>query len=237
MASFLVSFWVVRRAFGAFRFSVDFEAWKDMIKDSYKIGLVVMLSILYFRISIIELQLIKGASAVGTFSSAMKCIEMLTIIPGSIVIASFPTFVTDYKNSAGKFIKRITSLLTGMFALGVFLSFMFFFFGKHLIIILYGSEFIYSVNILKVLAWTIPFVFVNSILTYILISRGDDKFNVLCYLVATLGSIMANFVFIHYFNIVGAACAFLFIEVTLSCSLFWGIINKGFVSKHYFVKN
>lgn len=236
IASFLVSFWVVKRAFGAIRFSVDFEAWKNMIKDSYKIGLVVMLSILYFRISIIELQLIKGASAVGTFSSAMKCIEMLTIIPGSIVIASFPTFVTDYKNSAGKFIKRITSLLTGMFTLGVFLSFMFFFFGKHLIIILYGSEFIYSVNILKVLAWTIPFVFVNSILTYILISRGDDKYNVLCYLVATLGSIVANFVFIHYFNIVGAACAFLFIEVILSCSLFWGIINKGFVSKHYFVK-
>jgi len=234
--SFGVSFWMVRKAFGIFRLSFDLKVLKSMLKNSYKIGLVVILSILYFRISIIELQLIKGASAVGIFSSAVKCIEMLTIIPGSIVIASFPSLVSDYKNSAEKFVKRTSSLLTGMFVLGIFLSLIFFFFGKYLIIILYGPKFIYSIGILKVLTWAIPFVFVNSMLTYILISSGNDRFNALCYFVATLESIITNFVFIQYFNIMGAAYAFLFTEVILSCSLFWIIINKGFISKYYFVR-
>ena len=234
--SFGVSFWIVRKAFGIFRLSFDLKVLKSMLKDSYKIGLVVILSILYFRIGIVALQLIKGASAVGIFSSAVKCIEMLTIIPGSIVIASFPSLVSDYKNSAEKFVKRTSSLLTGMFVLGLFLSLIFFFFGKYLIIILYGPKFIYSIGILKVLTWAIPFVFVNSMLTYILISSGNDRFNALCYFIATLESIITNFVFIQYFNIMGAAYAFLFTEVILSCGLFWIIINKGFISKYYFLR-
>lgn len=234
--SFSVSFLIVRKYFGVFRFAVNIEAWKNMIKDSYKIGFTILLSILYFRINTIELQLIKGSSAVGGFSSAMKCIEMLTIVPGSIAIASFPTLVYDYKNSPEKFTKRITSLLMGMVVLGVLFSLIFFFFGRYLIIILYGPEFIYSVNILKVLIWAVPFVFVNSILTYILISSGTDRFNALCYFVVTVESIITNLVFIRYFNIMGAAYAFLFTEVILSCGLFWSTLNKGFISKYYFVR-
>lgn len=225
IVSFCVSFFVVRKYFGTFRFAVDFGIGKNMINDSYKIGFVAILSILYFRIGVIELQLIKGASAVGIFSSAGKCIEMLTIIPGSIAIASFPSLVNDYKDSFEKFTKRMSSLITGMFIVGAFFSLMVFFFGKYLIVILYGSEFMYSINILKVLTWTTPFVFVNSMFTYILTSSGNDKFNFLCYLVMTLVSIITNLVFIHYFNILGAAYAFLFVEVVLSCSLFYGVIN------------
>ena len=40
-----------------------------------------------------------------------------------------------------------------------------------------------------------------------------------------LDSIITNFVFVYNFSMIGAAYAFLFIEVILSCCLFLGIMN------------
>ncbi len=213
--SFGLSFCLIRNRFGYFRPNFDFPKWYYLMKKATPLAIGVILSALYFRIDIVMLKLMKGDEMVGLYSAAYKLIEVLTILPSAIIMVLFPSLVKDYNIDIIKLKERMKRSLKYFVSMGfisaVFLSV----FSKKIILILYGNSFLTSSFTLQILSWALLFLFINYLLSYVLISAGKEKENTINVLIITSINIGLNLMLIPKYGHIGAGWATLISEFAM----------------------
>jgi O-antigen/teichoic acid export membrane protein len=100
--------------------------------------------------------------------------------------------------------------------------------SEKLIIFMYGRDFIGSIDALKILIWTLLFIFTNYILGMTLNSINKQNINTINTLICVIVNIVLNSILIPLVGYIGAAIATVFTEATLT---FLGIINLKKVLK------
>jgi O-antigen/teichoic acid export membrane protein len=73
----------------------------------------------------------------------------------------------------------------------------------------------YSVVALQILAWTLPFSFVNGLLQYVLIAANQQRFITASFILAAIFNVTANLMAIPRWSFVGAAITTVASEVIL----------------------
>ena len=175
---------------------------RTLLLRGIPLGSLLIFNLLYFRIDILLLSMLKGEQAVGVYGYAYKFFDFALAIPLFLSNSLYPFLLGNQKNvRKGKVNEReyfflffLSGTLIG--AVGVLLS---------PIIILAGEEFAASVAVLRVLFLFLPVFFLTSYTQWRLIARDKEKSLVPVYLGAAVLNIGLNLLFIPRYSFYAAA--------------------------------
>ena len=196
--------WAVKN-YGPLRPSFCPSLWRWMTRQAAPIALGSSLSILYLRLDVVFLEVLKGETSVGLYSAAAKLVEALSIVPTSIGLVLLPQ-IAEKGLTVGwwETARRYLGAAAGVgFALGGGL----FVFSEPLVFWIYGAEFAAAAEVLQILALGTGMLFVLPIFSSILIGCGSAKLNALVLLAGLICCAGLQYVWIPQHDIAGAACA------------------------------
>jgi O-antigen/teichoic acid export membrane protein len=189
-----------------------------LLKTSAPIGLAIFLSLLAFKIDLPLLQWLDGRAAeVGLYNAAYRLFEPLLLFPAAILAGVFPGLArralseveSDFGSQAAKLL--LVLLGSGVLAGGLLgLN------AAWLVGWLYGQNYAPAAPTLSLLGLAVPFLFINSGLTYLLLALDRERYNLYFFAVALLVNMGANLLLIPLWSRNGAAVATLLTEVSLT---------------------
>ncbi|MDD5687525.1 MAG: flippase [Elusimicrobia bacterium] len=205
---------------------LNFNFCRDIIKNSVPLMLLGFIGLLYFRLDIVLLSKMKRDSDVGLYSAAYKIMDAFMIVSNSIIGATFPHLSRYSKTSYESLKKLFKKLSFILFALGILFAFIVFLFSKQIILLFYGSAFTNSILALKILIWTVPLIYINSVLLYTLIASNLQLKIVLIVVIATVINFTLNFVFIPQYNYIASSIITVISESVVFCGYYYLVRKK-----------
>ena len=190
--------------------------WYFILKESIPIALTVTFSVIYVKIDIVMLSLIRGNNVeIGWYSAAVWIIELMHVIPAVVASAIFPIFSILHKesmDSLGKVYKTSFKylLVTALpIVVGTLLL------SDRIIDLVYGEEYVNAIPALRILVCSLIFIFVNYILLNILVAADKQKINAIVTGICLFVNISLNMCLIPYYGYLGAGYATVVTEIAL----------------------
>ena len=225
--SMILSFYIIRRQFGAFIPLFQISVWKDFLVRSAPIGVAMIFGVLYFRLDIVMLQLMTEEKVVGFYSAAYKLFEVAVVLSHSFMVVLFPTLVEEYHSDRILFKSRFKQAIAIFSLTGGSIALVLWSFSREIIRMIYGDKFFPSANILDILAVATLFFFISFLLSHVLIAIGREKIDTWYLVGAAVLNITLNFIWIPQYGAIGAAWATLLCEIVLVAMLSFQI-QKSF---------
>ncbi len=184
-----------------------------LLRASAPIALLGLLGILYQRLSLIFLPALAGAAVTGWFSAGARLIEAAKIGHVAVFTALYPAMAQSRSEGevhwARSFRLPGLALLVGAAIAATGLSLL----AGPLISILFGSEYIPAIGVVRILAWMLIPYTLNSFLTLGFLARGEERAVVLALGLSTLGLAALTLWWAPLGGAAGAAWAALCAEV------------------------
>ncbi len=200
-------------------FRLDFVQIKILFKESLPLAFYVALSRLYNSIDIFMLKSITGENDVGYYSAAYRIVNPLNFVPLAIVTSLFPLMSKYYKESDQLLEKSFNIGFKILSLFGIVMALTATFWGKKLILFLYGDRYAVSSNPFIYLMWSELFVFLVFFLVDFNTSTNRQKSNA----IATVGmltlNVAVNFFAIPRYHVMGTA-----VSKMLSSMMGFGIL-------------
>lgn len=218
IVSNLVNFVIVflsSRKFLKIRLRFDKDYWKYAIKESFPIAASIVLGLIYFKIDIIMLSIMKTSSDVGIYGVAYKILEILIVFPAMFLGVMFPLFSRTFREEIGKFRFLFQRSLNLMIISSVPVAIGGYLLAKPLIILISGQPFEASAEVLKILIIATGVIFIGNLFGHLIVVVGAQKRMVKVYLIGALTNIVLNILLIPKFSYMGAAIATLVTELTV----------------------
>lgn len=198
------------------RLELDWLLVKEMLGVSWPLMLNILLATLFFRIDIVLLEYIKGATTVGFYATAYKFIDGLNIIPSTFTIALFPVLSRYAESSSESFTRAYVIAVRVLTMVSVPIAVATAFLAEPIVLLFGGDQFLpHSAIALQVVIWFLPFSYVNSVTQYVLIALNQQKFITVSFIVATTFNITANILLIPSHGYVGASIVTILSEIIL----------------------
>lgn len=195
-------------------FSFNPKFYKTLIIAGLPFAATGFLYTIYYSIDILMITEFLNTYATGLYNSAYKLITVLTLFYSVYTSVIFPVMSKLFKNEKNllniSFIKSIKYLLLVTIPIAVFI----FFYGYDIIHI-YGSEFVEASDILKILIWTVCFLFVNGACSLILNASHEEYSVTKIYLIAATFNVILNLILIPKYSVYGASVATILSEILI----------------------
>jgi len=184
-----------------FPFEFDKEIFQKAINFGIRSYLACLLSFLILRSDIYILNYFRGLEEVGWYSLAVGFCDGILLLISSITLVLFPKITENQEQGLETTLKisRITSLILFVIILFSYL------FGKPIILILFGKQFINSILPLYILLPAIYFWAIINFLSQFFASKGFPWTSVLIWLPGLIINVILNIIFIPRYGIIAAA--------------------------------
>lgn len=178
---------------------------RTIIKGSLLYGVMSMLGLIYFKVDTLLLSYLKGSFDAGVYSAAYRFLEGIVFIPAAFETAFFPAMSKVQSKGKLDFVLYVKSLgFLGLISLPFMVSFWLLI--PWLIGVYLGPGYQQSIDIVSILAWAVPFIFVLAAQGAVLLSSekkllllvGVSVFNLLV-------NIIGNLIFIPQYGVYAAA--------------------------------
>lgn len=176
----------------------------NMLKQSWPVGLALILNIIYFRIDIFILSNLRPAAEVGVYGLAYQFFEASLAIPIFFSNALYPILIKIYRGEKENFRSRVShwlKILTGLSLLMVFALLI----AASAIPFIYNGQFSGSIQALRILALGVPFFFLTAVLWHALIIFGKQKTLIYIYLAGAVFNLVLNLALIPQYGYIAAA--------------------------------
>lgn len=221
---FIVNIWFVRK-FVSLVFAMNFKIWKKMLREGWPLALSAILVMLYFRLNIITLSLMKGEEAVGYFGAAYKVLENVIFFPAMLVGLVMPIMSKTAKEDKEKFkdiLNKVSKVLIVLFAplatITVVLS-------DEIIEIIAGRKFGESAGALDILIFAAALIFLATLWSNAIIALGEQRHLIKIYFWGAAVNFAANLILIPSLSYIGAAWS------TLATELFVTALMAAYLFK------
>ena len=241
--SSIIGFYIVYVYIEKIRPSFNLRFWKYILRESFPLALTVIFTVIYFKIDVVMLSLIRGDnSEIGLYSAAMRLIELVGVLPALIVSALFPIISSLYKVSIASLANVFKTSFRYLFVIALPIAVGTFLLSDRLIYIIYGKDYFKTVPALKILSLALIFIFVNYILMNILVSVDRQMTNSIMAGTCVLVNIALNMCLIPHYGYLGAGTATVITEIVLfSLGLYYvakyickinivAVVSKPFIS-------
>ncbi len=212
----------------SFSWRLDPALLKYLLVSSAPLMLIGFLEAVYTRIDAVLLSKLtfEPIKAIGLYSSVYRLIDALTVLQVSFFIAIFPVLSEFFHSNR----QRFEFLYTRSFKLIIIFSFplasLISVFSLQIVQIIYGREFIEAASALTVLAWVLPFTFLNSLLFNVLYSSEKQKWAMVFFALTAGLNILLNLLLIPVMSFVGASVSALMSSAFLFALLFFYVSRK-----------
>ena len=192
---------------------------KSMIKRSYHYILAGMMSVIYGQIDKIMLKHMLDEEAVGLYSLGTSINSMWVFVLVAIIDSMYPTILQLHKTSKEAFEKKNRQLYAIVIYVSVFVGLVFLLFGKWVIGLLYGQEYLGAAAPLKVIVWYTIFSYLGVARNAWIVCENKQKYLKYMYFAAAVINVVLNFLMIPRWGSIGAAAASLITQIFTSILL------------------
>lgn len=205
------------------------KAWKfnnnlarEILKNSWFLMLASAASFIYVRIDQVIIGYLSGNREVGIYAAAVKLVEVWYFIPGIICGSLFPAIVNAKITGQAVYKSRLRKFYILMVIIPFLIAIPMTLLAKPIIFILFGSEYMASVNILRIYIWSSIGLFLGTAMSQYLMSENLVKTIFWLSLSAMIVNIVLNFIFIPIWGLQGAAWATLISYLVMPVMVFAG---------------
>lgn len=214
---------------GKIKIEIDRKSWKKIVKASIPIGLFTVLVSIMNNIDIsLIYSLVDNAKFESGIYNAAYRIVAFAIVPSIVVQnAFFPQLSRETEKQSR--IKLITKYYKLMNILAVITGIITYFYSDFIIRTILIDEYINSIELMRVFAFSIFIVFLNVCLSSTLVAWKNEKKVFYSTIFAVLTNIIIDFILIPFYGAYGATVATIIAEFTLFLILTYNIykiINK-----------
>ncbi len=195
----------------------------DLLKQILPLGVGIVLSALYFRIDLFFIEWLHGPDSVALYNAVFRLIDALRLLPAAVMAVIFPDLCRPGAT------KVVGWSLAGLTAGSVILASGCFWQAAWIVQICYGSSYAPAVATFRLLLLSVPLLFVNLLLTHLLIALNLQRgWAILCGM-GLVGSLVLNGLLVPYQANNGAALACLLRELLLTggCALILYRAGRG----------
>ncbi len=196
---------------------LDFGLQRHMLRESGPLMINNLLATVFWRISQFVLRGATTPAALGIFSAGVKWLDGLNVIPAYFTLAIFPLMSRYAQAGRESLVKSYRLALQLLFMMALPVAVFFTFAATPLIQLLGGAAYLPdSATALRIMIWSIPIGFVNSVTQYVLIAVNQQRFLTKAFIIGVAFTALANLIFIPRFGYVAAAI----IQIPAELSLF-----------------
>jgi O-antigen/teichoic acid export membrane protein len=195
---------------------------RRMLRESLPFALIGAFTLAYARGDVIVLRASAADAEVGAYRYAGQLVELAKQLPVLVLTALFPQLARAFKDSAGRLVRLENQLAIWLFLCGVVAGGVLALVAPPVIAIL-APSFTRSIPTLRVLASTVPLLFLNAALLHFFIARDRDALNVLLSGVMVLINLGVNVVAAPRLGAVGSALAQLATELALAAACLYAL--------------
>ncbi|MEX2221531.1 MAG: oligosaccharide flippase family protein [Candidatus Rokuibacteriota bacterium] len=165
------------------------------------------------------LQIVSGATEVGTYVAARRLVEGLHLLPVAVGIALFPRLATADQSASDD--ARVALRLMGVFSAAVCLGG--WLWADEAITLLFGVGYARAVGPLQVMLGTLAIMTVNSVLSLMLVARGGARAYAVVLGIATVANLAFVLPLVREFGALAAAWASVVSEGALCVGCLWAL--------------
>lgn len=202
-----------KRAGGIGAWRVRANRVKTLFSDSWPLILSGLAVMIYMRIDQIMLGQMLGDEAVGVYSAAVRISEVWYFIPTAIVASVFPAIVAAKKQGGAQYHQRLQNLYNAMVALALAVALPMTFLSGWVIEVLYGNAYTGAELVLALHIWSALFVFLGLASGSAYLTENMQMLAFGRTLLGAVINVLANFILIPLFGILGAAMGTLFAQI------------------------
>lgn len=180
---------------------------KNMLRKSYHFILSGMMVSIYNSTDRLMLKQMLSETSVGYYSTAISICTMWAFVLVAVIDSMTPGIMQYFKSDKDKYEKRNKQLYAMIFYLSSFVSLILCVFGKLIIGILYGKQYLSAVDPLRVITWYVAFSYLGSARNAWLVCENKQSYLKYIYVFAAIANIILNYLFIPIWGATGAAVA------------------------------
>jgi O-antigen/teichoic acid export membrane protein len=214
-----------RPLLGAWRAETNQRVAWFLLKEAVPLAVTNVLGILYFRIGTLYLFRYSGAEQTGIFTSASQIVEASQLIPMTLVGVTFPGICRAAQKSE-KLASLFEQVTSALIFIALFVAATGTVVSSTLVRLLYGTSYLSSGLLLRLLIWTVVPTFLHYALAYFLIAVGRQQVVPISALVGVVVSLTCNFLLVPRLGALGAVYSSAATEASIC------VLHLFFVLKH-----
>ncbi len=187
------------------KMTVDLEAGRHLFENSRHFMISDIAILIYTQLDRIMLGKLVSAEATGLYSSASAIAYMWQFVPYALINSARPILLEKLQKDKEEFNRNYKVLLLGITVVCVMFSLGIMAFGKMIIMILYGPQYIEANTSLWVLVWASTFAMIGTARSIWIVGNDLNRFVTFYTVCGAITNIVLNFILIPLLGINGAA--------------------------------
>lgn len=207
LSSLFCSWKLVEGKFFHLHFIKTGTSFWPIVKDCFPIAITIAFTTFYLQINKILLLKWKGEEATGIYGAIDIIVMAFLVISNSLVLATFPIISRENKTDKDKTFIIYKSVFKVLVSFGLPIVLGGILLSKEIVLLIYGNEFSESSEVLKILVWLIPLLFLTNFTGSCLIAIEKQKLLATICGFNALVNLSLNLILIPHFGYLGAAAA------------------------------
>lgn len=197
----------------SFRIRLRCEILKRIFTSSVPMGLGVFFVVVYDRIDILLIQKIIGIESVSFYAVAYSFYKIPHIFGSVFLTPLYTDLSTEFESKKKISYDRIKKLGLFLVLFCILSIVIIFFLSDVLIEVIYGKKYLLSADILKLLVFALPFLFLNNLTGVILNSIKREKLAFYSTMMSSLFNFLINILLLITVGLVGAVISTILTEL------------------------
>ncbi|MFA6963137.1 MAG: flippase [Patescibacteria group bacterium] len=198
-----------------FRPEFDQKISKWIFDLAWPLGIVFVMNNLFFKIDTLMVAWIKGSVAVGIYSTAYKVIEVIVFMGGYFASSLKPVISREIDRDKEGVARIIQKSVNIMLILSLPVTIISVAFSREIILFISSPDFAIGAKALIVLSFTLPFIYLDTLLGEVLLASNARKLLVKIAVFILAFNFLTNLYFIPKYSYMGAAFTTLMSEIVL----------------------
>jgi O-antigen/teichoic acid export membrane protein len=221
---------------------ISVTTWKQLIRLSWPLGLMLLLNAIYFRVDAVLLSYFRTPAEVGVYGLAYRIIESALFFPamfGGLLLPRLTRSLSRADGHASQWLSQGLTLLVPV--IGLLIVTLVFLAGP-LIILVAGTEFIDSVPLLRILVVALVVMFFGNLFGFTLVALQRQRALLILYALLVVVNAGLNVIYIPQYGaaaaawttviteVLAAGCAAVLVGRELRYRLSWAVLFKTAVA-------
>lgn len=200
MLSNFIIIYLLSRKFIKFNLVFSIPNWKKFLRESWPIGLSVIVTFIYFKADIFLLKWLSDDKAVGIYGAGYKVLENITFFPGLIMGLVMPMLSFYIMKDKKKFHSLINENFKLFIILIIPLVVITMFFAENIILLITSPEYIAAATVLRIVIFSLAFIFFGMLFGNILVAAKLQKQQLIALSVCAIFNVTANIMLIPKYS-------------------------------------
>lgn len=181
--------------------------WGELVKAGLPFGISGLSFSLQGRFDSVLMSITLTDAAVGWYNVPLQLIGMLMLLAQSVCLSMFPSLTRAYGQDPKSIYGIVHRSLKYLLMLSLPIAVGGMIVADKLIVTLYTEEFIHSVPLMRILIWTLPFLFLSELMGALIMALRQEKAGAKVNVSNALLSVVLNLIMVPTLGVVGASLA------------------------------